>query len=149
MARKLALKSFRLRNFKAIRDSGVVKFTPLTVLIGDNGSGKSSLIEGLQTYQRIAADGLDEAMQMWRGFENVHNPPLVYDSLANRHSPKIHPMEFELSGLNVLPFHKKAEAPAYRTVMKVNKEPASEKIFIEKEIVYYKSRKVLERKSNG
>ena len=149
MVKKPVLKSFRLKNFKAIQDSGVVKFTPLTVLIGDNGSGKSSLIEGLQTYQRIAADGLDEAMQMWRGFENVHNPPMVYDSLANRHSSKIHPMEFELSGLNVPPFHKKAEAPAYRTVMKVNKEPASEKIFIEKEIVYYKSRKVLERKSNG
>ena len=63
MANKLALKSFRLKNFKAVRDSGVVHFTPLTVLIGDNGSGKSSLIEGLQTYQRIVTDGLDDAMQ--------------------------------------------------------------------------------------
>ena len=66
MAKKLALKSFRQKNFKAIRDSEVVKFTPLTVLIGNNGSGKSSLVEGLQTYQRIVTDGLDAAMQMWR-----------------------------------------------------------------------------------
>ena len=57
MAKNLALKSFRLKNFKAIRDSGVVKFTPLTVLIGDNGSGKSSLVEGLSTYQRIVTKG--------------------------------------------------------------------------------------------
>ena len=73
MANKLALKSFRLKNFKAVRDSGVVKFTPLTVLIGDNGSGKSSLVEGLQTYQRIVTDGLDEAMNEWRGFEHIRN----------------------------------------------------------------------------
>ena len=71
MAKKLPLKSFRLKNFKAIRDSGVVKFTPLTVLIGDNGSGKSSLIEGLRTYQRIVTDGLDAAMNEWRGFEFI------------------------------------------------------------------------------
>ncbi len=73
MANKLALKSFRLKNFKAVRDSGVVKFTPLTVLIGDNGSGKSSLVEGLQTYQKIVTDGLDEAMNEWRGYENIRH----------------------------------------------------------------------------
>ena len=69
------LKTFRLKNFKAIRDSGVVTFTPLTALIGYNGSGKSSLIEGLQTYQHIVTQGLDEAMHRWRGFEYIHNPP--------------------------------------------------------------------------
>ena len=73
MAKKLALKSFRLKNFKAIKNSGVVKFTPLTVLIGDNGSGKSSLVEGLQTYQRIVTDGLDEAMNDWLGFEYIRH----------------------------------------------------------------------------
>lgn len=44
------LKSFQLKNFKAVRDSGMIEFTPLTAFIGNNGSGKSSLIEGLQTY---------------------------------------------------------------------------------------------------
>ena len=149
MANRPMLKSFRLKNFKAIQDSGVVKFTPLTVLIGDNGSGKSSLVEGLQTYQRIVADGLDEAMQSWRGFEYVHNPPMDSERYSTKHSPKIRPIEFELSGLNLPPIHKEAEASKYRTVMKVNKEPASELIFIEKEIVYYKNRKVLERDSQG
>jgi AAA15 family ATPase/GTPase len=73
MANRLALKTFRLKNFKAVRDSGEIAFTPLTVFIGNNGSGKSSIIEGLQTYQKIVTDGLDEAMNMWRGFEHIRN----------------------------------------------------------------------------
>jgi AAA15 family ATPase/GTPase len=35
------LKSVRIRNFKAIRDTGTLTLTPFTVLIGNNGSGKS------------------------------------------------------------------------------------------------------------
>ncbi len=79
----LALESFRLKNFKAVRDSGPVRFGPLTVLIGDNGSGKSSLIEGLQTYQRIVTDGLDKAMQMWRGFEYIRNAAVSHTDKVN------------------------------------------------------------------
>ena len=41
----------RLKNFKAVRDSGEISFTPLTVFIGNNGSGKSSVIE-LQAFGR-------------------------------------------------------------------------------------------------
>ena len=62
------LKTFRLRNFKAVRDSGVVKFTPLSVFIGNNGSGKSSIVEGFETFQMIVNEGLDGAMNRWRGF---------------------------------------------------------------------------------
>ncbi len=149
MSNKPMLKSFRLKNFKAIRDSGVVKFTPLTVLIGDNGSGKSSLIEGLQTYQRIVTDGLDEAMQMWRGFEYIVNPPLHNGHLTEEKTPKFSPIEFELRGLHVPPISQNHKAANYRTIMKVNKEPSSELIFIEKENVYYKGRKVLARDSTG
>ena len=82
-ANHLALESFRLKNFKAVRDSGPVRFGPLTVLIGDNGSGKSSLIEGLQTYQRIVTSGLDKAMQMWRGFEYVRNATVSHTDKVN------------------------------------------------------------------
>ena len=84
------LQTFRLRNFKAVRDSGIVKFTPLTVFIGNNGSGKSSLIEGLETFQSIISDGLDEAMNRWRGFEFIWNsittdPKEMTDDLLFRH----------------------------------------------------------------
>ena len=150
MAKQLPLKSFRVKNFKAIRDSGVVKFTPLTVLIGDNGSGKSSLVDGLQTYHRIVTDGLDEAMQMWRGFEYVHNPPLHNGGLTRGDSQEIAPIEFELSGLYFSPLFKTDFGPPiYRTVMKVNKNPDSELIFIQKEMVRYRNHKVLQRNSTG
>lgn len=70
---ELAVKKFRVKNFKAIWDSGTVELEPLTVLIGNNGSGKSSFIEGLETYQSILKHGLDVAMNRWQGFEQVRN----------------------------------------------------------------------------
>lgn len=48
------ISSFSVTNFKAIRDSGTVRFTPFTAIIGNNGSGKSSLLEALLTYQPLA-----------------------------------------------------------------------------------------------
>ena len=81
MAKKLPLKSFHVKNFKAIRDSGIVRFTPLTVLIGDNGSGKSSLVEGLQTYQSIVKNGLVTALKQFGGFTKICNS--INQSVAN------------------------------------------------------------------
>jgi len=57
------LQSLRLKNFKAVRDSNVIPLLPLTVFIGNSGSGKSSIVEGLETFQAIVEDGLDKAMQ--------------------------------------------------------------------------------------
>ena len=138
MAKRLALKSFRLKNFKAIQDSGVVKFTPLTVLIGDNGSGKSSLVEGLETYWRIIVDDLNAAMGMWRGFEHIVNPPSGKLDERNEPSPSI---EFELRG--------SLGSKAYRTSMSVGAEPQTNKASIEKECVYFSNRKLVERDRQG
>src|SRR6266566_3141528 len=78
------LQEFRLKNFKAVRDSGPIKFTPLTVFIGNNGSGKSSLIEGLETLQMIATDGVDKAMQQWRGFEHIWNKAVPHKLISGK-----------------------------------------------------------------
>lgn len=69
--KSLRLNSFRLCNFKAIQDSGEVRFTPLTVFIGNNGSGKSSLIEGLRTFYDLSGQNLEDVLQEWHGYENV------------------------------------------------------------------------------
>ena len=69
MKSNLFLKSISLKNFKAIQNSKTIKYTPLTVFIGNNGSGKSSIVEAMETFQSIVLSGLDEAMTPWYGFE--------------------------------------------------------------------------------
>ena len=39
--------SLRLKNFKAWRDSGEMPLAPVTLLLGSNSTGKSSLIQSL------------------------------------------------------------------------------------------------------
>jgi predicted ATPase len=65
------IKSLEIKNFKAI-EKAKVKLTPLTAFIGYNGTGKSSMLEALETFQAIVSSGLDKAMQPWRLFEHIH-----------------------------------------------------------------------------
>lgn len=67
----MQIKSLAVENFKALRTSGVVKLKPLSVIIGNNGSGKSSLLEAAETYVRILNEGADSAMKHWQGFEHI------------------------------------------------------------------------------
>lgn len=76
----MILDALRVGNFKAVRDSGLVKLGALTVLIGNNGSGKSSLIEALETYRRVVLYGLDDAMQQFMGMEHVHYKRATHDA---------------------------------------------------------------------
>jgi predicted ATPase len=55
------LDQLSVAGFKAIFDSGPVRLGPLNLLIGRNGSGKSSLIEALQWLQESIYFGLDKA----------------------------------------------------------------------------------------
>ena len=53
------IRSLHVERFKALRDV-TVNFTPLTVLIGQNDSGKTSVLEALrmlyETTQRLATE---------------------------------------------------------------------------------------------
>ena len=73
MTKKPPLRSFQTENFKAIRNSGRVEFGWLTVFIGNNGAGKSSLIEAMETFRDVVLEGVDPAFRRWRGFEHVWN----------------------------------------------------------------------------
>lgn len=106
MTSRLSLQSIRLMHFKAVRNSGGIRFTPLTAFIGNNGSGKSSIIEALETLQQIFLVGVDAAMLPWRGFEHVWNKSVVHMRKIPRGSsglknPKSNPMTFELRGRSV------------------------------------------------
>lgn len=69
----MQIKSIKVENFKALRASGTVALKPLTVIIGNNGSGKSSLLEAVETYRRILTEGVDAAMDHWQGFEHIRH----------------------------------------------------------------------------
>ena len=116
----LRLQSVRIRNFKAIVDSRTVALGPLTVFIGHNGSGKSSLIEGLETYQAIVADGLDSAMQRWLGIEHVRHKG---SEARERAGKPLNPMAFDLSiGTSA--------RKSTRIEMAVNNDAAANRMFI-------------------
>lgn len=62
-----------IKNFKAIKASGSVKLGPLTVFIGNNGAGKSSLIEALQLFQSVVVSGVDTAFAQFGGIKHVRH----------------------------------------------------------------------------
>ena len=74
----------RFENFKAIRQSGEIELTPLTVFIGNNGSGKSSLIEGLEVYSDVMIDGIDYAFERWLGVEHIWNKAVLHRRRTKR-----------------------------------------------------------------
>jgi predicted ATPase len=138
MKSKLSLFSFRLKHFKAVRDSKTIKFTPLTAFIGNNGSGKSSIVEGLETLHTLALHGLDAAMQPWHGFEYIwnqsreHKPRMVEnkEQLAN-------PMVFGFQALldRNLPFK-------IRLHLEISADPNFDKVFFQKYQTSYQSGKL-------
>lgn len=153
MAEKLALKSFRLKNFKAVRDSGVVPFTPLTVFIGDNGSGKSSLVEGLQTYQRVVTDGLDAAMDMWRGFEHIRNAAVPYKNrrVVDGRSYQTNPIEFRVNCRVSRPDYPlwKKDYYSQSHFLAVSASPSEDEVFIFEERLIVGRKKDLTRTNDG
>ena len=121
----LRLQSIHIRNFKAIVDSRTVKLGSLTVFIGHNGSGKSSLIEGLETYQSIVTDGLDSAMQRWLGIEHARHKGVEAKERAGQ---PVNPIAFDLS-IGVSP------RKSTRIKMQVNNDAAANRMYIEFENV--------------
>ena len=119
----MTLQTARIRNFKAIVDSRTLRLGPLTVFIGHNGSGKSSLIEALETYQSLVVDGLDVAMQRWLGIEHVRHQGVQAKERAGK---ALNPMAFDLSiGASV--------RKSTRLEMAVNNDAAANHMFIERE----------------
>ena len=119
----LRLESVRIRNFKAIVDSRHLSLGPLTVFIGHNGSGKSSLIEALETYQTIVTDGLDVAMQRWLGIEHVRHKGVEANQRAGK--PLNH-MSFDLR-IGASP------RKSTHVEMAVNNDAAANRMFIARE----------------
>jgi predicted ATPase len=65
------LKKLRVTNFKVIADSTLLPLQPFTVLIGRNGSGKSSLLEALDWLGQAVSDDLEIATDRFQRISDV------------------------------------------------------------------------------
>lgn len=146
--KKPVLKSVRTKNFKAITDSGKIKLGPLTVFIGNNGSGKSSLIEGLETFQAIAMLGIDKAFTPFHGFESVWNKTVRH---RGRRVPTGYqrycenPMEFQILGTGFI----RSNEHSFQAQMQINSDPGFNTVFIQTEAFHAGKEYSVERDIDG
>ena len=137
------LNALAIENFKAVRSSGTVKLSPLTVFIGNNGSGKSSLIEGLETYQETVTRGLDAAMGRWLGFEHVWNKRARHNrkNIGTEDETYENPMIFVLRGRDL---HR-----SFTVRLELSADPGINGVRIEREIIRFSDGRLVRRDRHG
>jgi predicted ATPase len=137
------LNSVSIENFKAVHKSGTVKLTPLTVFIGNNGSGKSSLIEGLETYQETVIRGLDAAMGRWLGFEHVWNKRARHNrkNVDTEDETYENPLIFALRG--------QVFRSSFTVRMEISADPGINGVRIEKESIKVPRNRLIQRDRHG
>ncbi len=124
----MRIKSLSIENFKALRASGAVALKPLSVIIGNNGSGKSSLLEAVETYRSVVLDGVDAAMDHWQGFQHIrHKAALSRLTTAARYDPSIQQ--------GAMSFKLKLAMPSgpVDLSLKVNEREAGNRLYIQDE----------------
>ena len=93
----MKLTSIRVRHFKAVEDSGTIKFGPLTAFVGYNGTGKSSIIEACEFFQKYALGGMENALSDWYRFDHI-----LWQGTERKKDPRAafyqRPMEIKLGG---------------------------------------------------
>lgn len=72
----MSITRLRIANFKSFRDSEVT-LSNFNVIIGANGSGKSNFVQFFRFLKDINAYGLDNAVSLQGGIENLINHHLV------------------------------------------------------------------------
>ncbi|MCW5235255.1 AAA family ATPase [Verminephrobacter eiseniae] len=94
----LRLQSIAVENFKSLQKSGSIRLKPLTAIIGSNGSGKSSLLEAVETYRKIVLGGLDAALEDWSSFEHIRHKSVQHAMTGAAADPsrQYKPMRFTL-----------------------------------------------------
>ncbi len=93
------IESVRIKNFKAVKDSGKLRPGDFCVFIGNNGSGKSSVLEALRTLQDAYIRGVEAAMEIWGGMEQIrHHSALLPkpESTPNGFRRRYKPIEISL-----------------------------------------------------
>lgn len=128
------LRTCRIENFKAVCDSKTIRFSPLTVFIGNNGSGKSSIVEAMQTYRDILVDGVGRAINRRGTFEQLHNLSVPHNKkvLESQNMEYLsNPICFTYSAENISEsISRPSPIISAQWNMAVASDPSGDKIFI-------------------
>ena len=94
-----------ITNFKAIQHFPNLSLQPFTTFIGNNGSGKSSIMEALRTVHLTLTKNIEEAFAIWGGLDKVRNYSAIQDETTisqfgfkQKHQPIVIWMECIVNG---------------------------------------------------
>lgn len=99
------IKKISIVNFKAIKDCLNLPLQPFTAFIGNNGSGKSSVMEAMRTIHLCLTKNIEDAFSIWGGLDKVRNYNALQDEATvsqfgfkQKHQPITFWFECELNG---------------------------------------------------
>ncbi|MFW5681472.1 MAG: AAA family ATPase [Phycisphaeraceae bacterium] len=75
MVSSVRIRRLHLRNFKSV-EHGVIEFTPLTLLVGRNGVGKSNIVDALRFLSDALGSTLEYAIRERGGIDEVRRKSL-------------------------------------------------------------------------
>lgn len=80
----MRLNSIHIHHFKSLDDICIENLSPLTLLVGANGVGKSNLIDALRFLRDMVVEGLDHAISKRSGIVTIrqHSPKKPYDVIV-------------------------------------------------------------------
>ena len=106
------IESLRVRNYRALRDIELKQLKPLTVLLGANGSGKSTFFDVFAFLFECFTDGLRRALDKREGFKELRtrgcDGPIAFE-LKYREEPRTPIITYHLS------INENAEGPFVET----------------------------------
>lgn len=143
MTASFSLNRVAIKHFKAVRQSGDITLSPLTVFIGNNGSGKSSIVEGLEAYCDVVVAGVDVAFERWLGLANILNQAVSH---RTRRSVKT-----ESASENRISIQVKGRwgRGQFNGLMELGLDPVTDEPRIEKEMLKLPTGRLYRRSSSG
>lgn len=98
------IKNISIKHYKAIEDCKDLSIQPFTVFIGNNGSGKSSIIEAMRTLHIAVTKNMEAAFEMSGGLDKVRNynakqetPTATIFGFKQNHQPIVIQLQTELN----------------------------------------------------
>ena len=69
----MEIKKIQIKNFKSIKEITLEDVSPLMVLVGANGSGKSNFVDAIKFFSLCLERGVEDAVRQAHGIDNILN----------------------------------------------------------------------------